>query len=112
MKISKTLAAALLLGLVAGCDAPQGQQSPSASAQQAIEQADASYQQSSAAGHAWSQTKVRLQAARAAFAAEDYDAALAEAERARALADASLAQAQAEQTAWQDRFPVARSPSK
>ena len=80
MKISKTLAAALLLGLIVGCDTPQDQPNPPASVKQAIEQADARYQQSSAAGHAWSQTKVRLQAAREAFAAEDFDVALAEAE--------------------------------
>jgi len=110
MNTKKTLLAALLVGLLSGCDAPQDPQDPAASAQQAIEQAEARYQQSWAAGHAWSPTKARLHNAQEAFAAKDYAAALTEAERALALADASLAQAQAEQSAWQDRFPVARSP--
>ena len=112
MNTKTTLLAVLLAGLLSGCDAPQDQENPAASAQQTIEQAEARYQQSVAAGHAWSQTTSRLNEARDSYAAKDYAAALAQAERALALADASLAQAQAEQNAWQDRFPVTRSPSK
>lgn len=101
----KTLTTSLLIVLIAGCSEPEVDPGPAELARQAVERAEARYLDSQKAGHAWSQTRIRLESAKQALEAADYSSAEAEAEHAVALASASLAQAQAEQSAWRERFP-------
>jgi hypothetical protein len=108
----KSVSAALFILVVGGCSDPQADSDPADPARQAIERAESRYRDSQAAGHAWQQTKVRLDNATRALQAGDFASARAEAERAEALARASLSQAQAEQTAWRERFPVTQKPSE
>ena len=106
--------AVILPILISGCGGPDAETSvdtsvrePAARAQAAIEQAQARYQASWDAGHAWRQPRVLIDSAETALDAGDYEAAVQLAERATATAEMSLVQAEAERTAWRHRAPFA-----
>ena len=94
--------------LLSACSKPPAP-TPGEQAAAAVASSTALFEASLEAGHAWTPTRVQLDAAVAALAAEDFAAATTHANRAAALANASLAQAKAEESAWAARFPA--SPS-
>ncbi len=101
----KTAFLALSLILLAACTKSELPADPAEQASAAVTAAEARYQASRDAGHAWRQPAALIGDARAALDAGDYQTAVSIAERATAMADASLAQAEAESTAWRTRFP-------
>ena len=100
------IAIALTLTILLGCTESRPATDVAHAAEQAIERAQAKFEQSRVVGHAWLPTKQSLAAAKQAFSEADYPSAIAQAERAEALAEASLAQAESEQNAWHERFPA------
>jgi hypothetical protein len=66
----------------------------------ALAAAEAAEQDAGALKNQWIPTEQALAAAKAAAAAGDFDAAVAQAKEAEALAKASIAQAKEQQTAW------------
>jgi hypothetical protein len=100
------IAIAMILTVLLGCTESRPATDAAYAAEQAIERAEAKFEQSRAVGHAWLPTKQSLAAAMQAFSNADYPSAIAQAERAEALADASLEQAESEQNAWHERFPT------
>ncbi len=101
----KTAILALSLIVLAACTKSEVRADPAEQASTAVAAAEARYQASRDAGHAWRKPAALIDEARIALEAGDYQTAVSIAERATAMADASLAQAEAERTAWHDRFP-------
>jgi hypothetical protein len=99
-------AIAFTLTILLGCSESEPATDAAQAAEQAIERAQAKFDQSRAVGHAWLPTKQSLAAAKQAFGDADYTSAITQAGRAEALAEASLAQAESEQNAWHERFPT------
>jgi hypothetical protein len=101
----RTALLALSLVVLVACTKSEVPADPADLARAALAEAEARYQTSREAGHAWRAPKALIDDARAALEAGDYETAASHADRATAMAEASLAQAEAESTAWRDRFP-------
>ena len=101
----RTALLALFLILFAACTKSELPADPAEQASAAVAEAEARYQESREAGHAWRKPAALIDDARAALEAGDHETAVSNADRATAMAEASLAQAEAESTAWRDRFP-------
>ncbi len=80
--------------------APVFAASSEADAKAALAAAQAAEQQAAALKNRWTTTEQALAAAKKAAAANDFDAAVKQAQQAEALAKASIAQAKEQQDAW------------